>query len=112
MEKNRDHLTVHYGKSAQDEIPIEAKDYFIELVSNGTSPSVSLRNIIKKYSLRRLDHSITFALLRATYPNIDLMDEGLSSRIIDVDYPNFTDGLSDTEFDATIARIKDGSDTW
>ncbi len=112
MKKNRDHLTIHYGKSAQEDISVEAKDYFIELILGGNLPSHSLRKIIEKYSLQRLDHSITFALLRATYPSIDLMDEGLSSSIIDADYPNFTDGLTDLVFDETIARIKDGSDTW
>ena len=112
MDKNRDHLTVMYGKSAQEDIPVEAKDYYVEQVSSGTSPSTALRQIISKYALERLDHTVTFALLRAAYPPIELMDEGLSSRIIDADYPNFTDGLTDQEFDEIVARIKEGSDAW
>lgn len=112
MDKNKDHLTVFYGKSAQEEVPADAKGDYVELVATGTSPSTALRQIITKYSLQRLDHAITFALLRAAFPSIELMDEGLSSRIIDTDYPNFIDGLNDGEFDEIIARIKDGSDSW
>lgn len=112
MDKNNDHLTVYYGKSVQEEIPVEAKNFYVELISRGISPSSALRDIITKFSLKRLDHTITFALLRAAFPAIELMDEGLSSRIIDTDYPNITDGLSDGEFDEIISRIKEGSDSW
>lgn len=112
MECNKDHLTAFYGKSAQEDIPINSKGDFIELVNSGVSPSSGLRVIIDKYSLKNLDHSMTFALLRAAFPDIDLIDEGLSSRIIDTDYPNFTDGLTDVEFDEIVLRIKDRSASW
>lgn len=112
MEKNREHLTVHYGQPVQGEIPVDAKDVFVQMISEGEKPSKSLRDIQAKYSVQSLDHSITFALLRAAFPNIDLMDEALSSRIIDSDYPNHTDSLTDQEFDEIVERIKDGSDSW
>lgn len=108
---NKDHLTVYHNEPAQD-IPLESKDQFVALIEEGKLPSEALKAIMEKYDLKSLDHSITFAFLRAAYPNADLMDEGLSSRVIDSNYPNHKEGLSDEEFDSIISRIKEGSDSW
>ena len=112
MANKRDQFTVFYGDPVQKDIPIESKDVFIQLINDGKAPSAALRSILKKYDLNRLDHSITFAFLKAAYPNIDLMDEGLSSRIIDADYPNNVENLSDNEFDEILERIKEGGNSW
>jgi len=93
-------------------IPLESKEVFLELITNSQTPSVALKAIIDKYKLDRLDHSITLALLRAAYPDADLMDEGLKSRIIDADYPNVKQDLTDQELDEIIERIKNGGDSW
>ncbi len=112
MDKSKDHLAVVYGNSAQPEVPSEAKHDFVRMITEGKIPSKSLRSILQQYSLKTLDHSITFVFLRAAYPGIDLMDEALSSRIIDSGYPDHIDGLSDQEFDDIIERIKDSTDSW
>jgi len=109
MSKDKDHLTVYYNQPVQD-VALESKDVFVELVKNGRPPSAALKEIMEKYKLDRLDHSITLALLSAAYPNADLMDEGLRSRIIDSDYPNVKKSLTDKELDEIIERIKQGGD--
>lgn len=111
MGKEKDHLTIYYNEPVQS-IPLESKDIFIELINSGEAPSIALKTIVDKYELKRLDHSITLALLTAAYPNADLMDEGLKSRIIDADYPNVKNDFTDQEFDEIIERIKNGSDSW
>ena len=111
MGNKKDHLTVYYNEPVQS-IPLESKDIFVELINSGKAPSTALKTIIDKYELKRLDHSITLALLGAAYPNADLMDEGLKSRIIDADYPNIKKDLTDQEFDEIIERIKSGNDSW
>lgn len=98
MERDEDYLTVFYGKSAQEKIPVNSKYDFIEFVNSGISPSSGLKTIIDKYSLKTRSFNYIF-ITKSAYPSIELMNEGLSSRIIDVDYPNFTDGLADVEFD-------------
>lgn len=108
MGKNKDHLTLYYNEPVQS-IPLESKDIFVELIKSGQSPSMALQSIIDQYQVKRLDHSITLALLRAAYPETDFMDEGLKSRIIDADYPNHKSDLSDKELDEIIERIKDGN---
>jgi len=110
MDKNNDHLTVYYNDPVQS-IPLESKDVFVALINAGEKPSNALKSITEKYRLDKLDHSITLALLRAAYPNADLMDEGLKSRIIDADYPNHKTDLTDQELDEIIERINKVSKT-
>lgn len=104
MDKNRDHLTVYYNDPVQS-IPLESRDIFVGLIKEGEKPSIAIQLLIEKYKLDILDHSITLALLAAAYPDADLMDEGLKSRIIDADYPNNKIDLTDIEFDDILARI-------
>jgi hypothetical protein len=111
MGNNKEHFTIYYNEPVQS-IPVESREVFVEMIKSGKSPSAALKIIIEKYQLERLDHSITLALLTAAYPNADLMDEGLKSRIIDSNYPNLKNEFTDRDLDEIIHRIKDGHQSW
>ncbi len=73
---------------------------------DGIKPSVSLRQVMKKYDCPTPGPSLAISMVEFAYPEIDITSKGFRFRINDSAYPNSDPNqFSDEDFDKGIEEI-------
>ena len=90
-----------------DKLPMESLDDFKQwILDDKLKPSAALHQFMKKYNCPNIHDMTVIELLRLTYPDIDLGDNGLRFKIIDSGYPNSDpEYFSDCDFDDGIEEL-------
>jgi len=90
-----------------DKLPMASlADFKQWILDEKLKPSVALRQLMQKYDCPNIHDMTVIELLRLTYPDIDLGDNGLRFKIIDFGYPNSDPKLfNDDDFNKGIEEL-------